>query len=377
MVRMRWLALLVIVALAALLGGAAGAVVSAHAVLAPASAQVRAQAPVTPLPQAALRSPFVGPAARVRPAVVNISTEKQIANPFGQDQFPFFFGNIPGLPSGPIQQKGIGSGVIVSRDGYILTNAHVVQGADHLTVTLLDGRTFTGRVVGADPATDLAVVKIPASNLPVAQLGSSGQLQPGDWVIAIGNPYGLNFTVTVGVVSATGRSLPDSADEQFIQTDAAINPGNSGGPLVDLAGQVVGVNTAEFENAQGIGFAIPSDTAAGIMHQLIATGKVVRPYLGLYLQSVTPALTQALHLPANTRGALVAQVAPNSPAAAAGLQRGDVIVQVAGTPTPDPAAAVAVVRKSPIGKPLSLLVLRGGHTQYIAVTPEQMPVNAG
>jgi S1-C subfamily serine protease len=372
MVRLRSISFVMVVAVVALLGGAAGAALAGRASTHPAVAQIL----VAAAPRAALQSPFVAPVARVRPAVVNISTERQIANPFGDSQpFPFF-GNMPGLPSGPMRQKGIGSGVIVSRDGYILTNAHVVQGANQLTVTLLDGRTFKGSVVGADAATDLAVVKIPGSNLPMAQLGSSSALQPGDWAIAIGNPYGLNFTVTVGVVSATGRSLPDSADEQFIQTDAAINPGNSGGPLVDMAGQVIGINTAEFENAQGIGFAIPTDTAAGIVRQLIATGKVVRPYLGLYLQPVSPALIQALHLPSGTKGALVAQVAPNSPAASAGLQQGDVILQVAGSPTSDPGAVVAAVRKSPIGKPLSLLVLRNGHTEYIAVTPEQMPSSA-
>ena len=373
MVRLRSVSFVIVVAVVALLGGIAGAALTGRVAPLPVAAQI----PVAAAPRVTLQSPFVAPVARVRPAVVNISTERQIANPSGDAQpFQFFFGNMPGVPSGPIQQKGIGSGVIVSHDGYILTNAHVVQGAKQLTVTLLDGRTFQGTVVGADAATDLAVVKIPGANLPVAQLGSSSALQPGDWAIAIGNPYGLNFTVTVGVVSATGRSLPDTADEQFIQTDAAINPGNSGGPLVNMAGQVIGINTAEAENAQGIGFAIPTDTAAGIMRQLIATGKVVRPYLGLYLQPVTQALIQALHLPSGTKGALVAQVAPNSPAASAGLQQGDVILQVAGSPTPDPSAAVALVRKSAIGKPLSLLVLRDGHTQYMAVTPEQMPSSA-
>lgn len=367
MVRVRLRSMLMLLAASAVLGGTAGATLSSHARLEPAAAQLVA-APVVP---AAAHSPFVAPVARVRPAVVNISTERQV--PGFRGQVPFGR-EIPGMPSGPIQ-KGIGSGVIVSPDGYVLTNAHVVRGANQLTVTLLDGRTFPGTVVGSDATADLAVVKVPASNLPTAQLGNSALLQPGDWAIAIGNPYGLNFTVTVGVVSATGRSVHDGADEQFIQTDAAINPGNSGGPLVDIGGQVVGINTAEFRGAQGIGFAIPSDAARGIMQQLIATGKVVRPYLGVYLQALTSASAAALHLPSDTKGVLVAQVAPNGPAAEAGLRAGDVIVQAAGRAVADPDTLVRLVRQSSIGRPLTLLVLRGGHTQTITVTPREMPAS--
>jgi len=263
--------------------------------------------------------------------------------------------------------------VIVSRDGYILTNAHVVQGVNQLTVTLTDGRTFRGTVVGTDPATDLAVVKIPSSKLPVAQLGDSSWLQPGDWAIAIGNPYGLNFTVTVGVISATGRSLPDSPEETLIQTDAPINPGNSGGPLVDMSGQVVGITTAKFAGAQGIGFAIPINTAKDIMRQLIATGRVVRPYLGVYIQPITPELVQTLHLPAGTAGVLIADVTPNSPAAAAGLERGDVIIEAAGKHVTSPEALVALVHKMRVGTPLLLLVERNRRTRYATVRVGQMP----
>jgi Do/DeqQ family serine protease len=321
-----------------------------------------------------LASPFVTAVAKVRPAVVNISMEREVPNPQGSGGFGPY-GDIPGLPSGPSRQKGIGSGVIVSRDGYILTNAHVVRGADRLTVTLLDGRTFAGKVVGADSATDLAVVKIQASNLPIARLGESAPLQPGDWAIAIGNPYGLNFTVTVGVISATGRSLPDGPEEPFLQTDAAINPGNSGGPLVDAVGRVIGINTAEFENAQGIGFAIPVDTAKGIMQQLIATGRVARPYLGVYLQPITPDQAQALHLPTGAKGAQIAEVAPNSPAATAGLQRGDVILEVNGQHVDDPASLVTLVHNSKIGTTISLLLHRADHTQSVSVTLGQMPAS--
>jgi len=240
---------------------------------------------------------------------------------------------------------------------------------------LLDGRTFVGKVVGADAATDLAVVKIQASNLPIARLGEAAALQPGDWAIAIGNPYGLNSTVTVGVISATERSLPDGPEESFLQTDAAINPGNSGGPLVDAVGRVVGINTAEFENAQGIGFAIPIDTAKGIMRQLIATGRVARPYLGVYLRPVSSDLTQASHLPTGTKGAEIAEVAPNSPAAAAGLQRGDVVLEVNGQRVDDPASLVTLVRKSRIGTTISLLLLRSDHTRHVSVTIGQMPAS--
>ncbi len=359
MIRMRLRSMLMVLAAVAVLGGTAGAALSIHVRPEPAAAQVVAVPPAA----AGVRSPFVAPVARVRPAVVNISTERQVPGSRGQ---------VPGMPSGPIR-RGIGSGVIVSRDGYILTNAHVVRGTNQLTVTLLDGRTFSGTVVGSDATADLAVVKVPASDLPLAQLGNSASLQPGDWAIAIGNPYGLNFTVTVGVVSATGRSLHDGSDEQFIQTDAAINPGNSGGPLVDLGGQVIGINTAEFRGAKGIGFAIPIDAAKGIMQQLIATGKVVRPYLGVYLQALTPTSAAGLRLPPDTKGVIVAQVAPNSPAADAGLHAGDVIVQVAGQTVADPDTLIRLVRQSRIGRPLTLLILRGGHSQTITITPREMP----
>jgi Do/DeqQ family serine protease len=369
MVRLRYLSFFIIVALVAALGGIAGAALAARpSGYAVAVAQPAALASPA---RATLVSPFVPAVAHVRPAVVNIDTERTVQNPFSD--FQQFFGSIPGLPSGPIQQRGIGSGVIVSPDGYILTNAHVVAGAQHLTVTLLDGRTFTGSVVGTDPATDLAVVKIPATGLPVAPLGNSSALAPGDWAIAIGNPYGLNFTVTVGVISATGRTLAGGPEETFLQTDAAINPGNSGGPLVDTAGQVIGINTAKSAGAQGIGFAIPINTAKGIMQQLIATGHVVRPYLGVYLQPLTPAAASALHVPAGTQGLLIADVVPNGPAAAAGLQRGDVIVEANGQHVVDPAALAMLVHKSKIGTRLLLLVLRDGHTRYVTATIGEMP----
>jgi Do/DeqQ family serine protease len=372
MMRLRYLWFAVIVALVAAAGGVAGATLAARP---GGSAAAAVRPPIVASPvRTTLLSPFVPAVARVRPAVVNISTERTVQNPFGD--FQQFFGPVPGLPSGPVEQKGIGSGVIVSPDGYVLTNAHVVAGAQHLTVTLPDGRTFAGSVVGTDPATDLAVVKIPATGLPVAPFGNSSTLAPGDWAIAIGNPYGLNSTVTVGVISATGRTLPGGPEETFLQTDAAINPGNSGGPLVDTAGRVIGINTARSATAQGIGFAIPINTAKSIMQQLIATGHVVRPYLGVYLQSLTPALASALRVPAGTKGLLVADVVPHSPAAAAGLRRGDVIVEAGGQHVADPAALARLVHARTIGTRLLLVVLRDGHTRYVTATIGQMPSGA-
>ena len=368
MVRLKTAELVVVVALVAALGGGMGAALSRHTSPQPVEA---AAVPAQPLPVTpGTRSPFVDAVAKVRPAVVNISTVLTVQSPQGSTS-PF--GGFPGTPSGPRQEKAIGSGTIVSPEGYILTNAHVVQGAQKLTVTLLDGRTFNGTVVGADTATDLAVVKINAANLPVAPLGDSSSLQPGDWAIAIGNPYGLNFTVTVGVISAMDRTLPGGPEEAFIQTDAPINPGNSGGPLVDTRGQVIGVNSAKFQNAQGIGFSIPINTAKGIMAQLIAAGHVTRPYLGVYLQPLTPDIASQLNLSPDTKGVLVADVAANSPAAASGIQRGDVIVQADGHSTPDPSALVQMVHGAKVGSRLALTVVRDGQTQSVTVTLAQTP----
>jgi len=372
MVRLRYVELVIIMVLVAALGGGAGAVMSGYVNPHVATAQ---PAQVPALPAAVIpvsRSPFIAAVARVRPAVVNISTVQMVQNPFGDQSF---FSQLPGVPSGPIQQKAIGSGVIVSPSGYILTNAHVVDGAQQLMVTLLDGRTFKGTVVGSDSLTDLAVVKVPATNLPTAPLGNSADLQPGDWAIAIGNPYGLNFTVTAGVISAMGRTLPNGPEETFIQTDAPINPGNSGGPLVDTQGQVIGINSAKFEGAQGIGFSIPIDTAKGIMSQLITTGHIARPYVGVYLESLTPDLAARLHLPAGTKGVVITKVAPNSPAAAAGLVQGDVIVRAVDQPTPDAGALVTLIHQQKIGGKVTLVVLHEGQTKNVTVTLAEAPVN--
>jgi serine protease Do len=325
-------------------------------------------APARTAPLAPTASPFTAAVARIRPAVVNISTVSIVQNPLGSLGAPFF-----GLPSGPLQQKGIGSGVIVNTNGAILTNAHVVEGANQLTVTLLDGRTFTGTPVGSDSVTDLAVVKIPAQSLPTAPLGDSSSLMPGDWVIAIGNPYGLNFTVTHGVISATGRALPGGPEESVLQTDAAINPGNSGGALANTAGQVIGINTAIYQNAQGIGFAIPINSAKSVMQQLLTTGRVIHPYLGVYLQPVTPEAVQALQLPSGTQGAIVVRVVPGSPAAAGGLHQGDVIVQAGGRPVTSPEDLITAVRNSTVGAELPVQVFRQGSRQNVQVKIGEAP----
>ncbi|OLC29079.1 MAG: hypothetical protein AUH31_07625 [Armatimonadetes bacterium 13_1_40CM_64_14] len=256
---------------------------------------------------------------RVRPSVVNIDTVAQVQTAVGI--FP---------------QKGAGSGVIVSPDGYILTNNHVVEGAQQIRVTLLSGKSYTARLVGADPFSDVAVVKVqPPERLSAAQLGNSGALRVGQLAVAIGNPFGLGHTVTVGVVSALNRSIErESAAgpniENLIQTSAAINPGNSGGALADSAGMIIGINTAIIPYAQGIGFAIPIDAARAIMDQLIRSGRVTRPYVGItFGGDIDPGIATQNNLPVD-HGVFVREVSPGGPAAAAGLQAGDIIVAVDG-----------------------------------------------
>ena len=286
-------------------------------------------------------------AKKVSPAVVFIQVEKTVKNqqsmrnsPFDDDFFKHFFGpSFPGQQRqfrAPQQQQrkiGQGSGFIISKDGYILTNNHVVGGADKVTVKLEDGREFSAKTIGTDPHTDVAVIKIDAKNLPVVPLGDSDKLEVGEWVVAIGNPFGLSHTLTVGVVSAKGRSRVGLADyENFIQTDAAINPGNSGGPLVDLDGKVIGMNTAIFSRSggyMGIGFAIPINMIKAVKEQLVLTGHVVRGYLGIIIQEMTPKLAKSFGLDVH-KGILVAQVSKNSPAEKAGIKQGDVIVEFDG-----------------------------------------------
>ncbi len=314
------------------------------------------------------------------PAVVNISTTTTITleqNPFG-DMFndPFFrrfFGEGNGRPGQKRKQKSsaLGSGVIVSEDGYILTNNHVVQNADEIKVLLSDKREFKGTIVGSDPKTDLAVVKIDAKDLPLIQIGSSGKLKTGDVVLAIGNPFGLNQTITMGIVSAVGRSHVGIADyEDFIQTDAAINPGNSGGALVNTSGQLVGINTAIFSTSggyMGIGFAIPTDMAKSVMDSIIKHGKVTRGWLGVSIQDLTPDLAKSLGIK-ETTGALVSGVMKDSPAGKAGLKRGDIITELDGKPVEDSRLLRNMVADNAPGKTVAVTVLRKDKKELLKVT---------
>jgi serine protease Do len=271
---------------------------------------------------------FVELAARLKPTVVNISTAKTIApqkgfrhpGPFGSDPFEDFFNRFfEQMPQRPFKQKSLGSGFIISDDGYILTNNHVVAGADEIKVKLTDGREFKGEVKGADEKLDLALVKIVGKDhFPVALLGDSDTIKVGEWVMAIGNPFGLEQTVTAGIISATGRVIGSGPYDDYLQTDASINPGNSGGPLFNGRGEVIGINTAIVAGGQGIGFAIPVNMAKGIITQLKETGKVTRGWIGVAIQTVTPDLAQSFGLPTE-KGALVSEVVKDGPADKAGM----------------------------------------------------------
>ena len=306
--------------------------------------------PVSPTATAdALQAAFVNVAEKVRPSVVNIGTV-QVArsrrapvvpnpgtdDPFFKDFFDQFFGRGGPGRREEFRQPGLGSGVIIDKRGYVLTNFHVIRGADSVTIKLPSKQELQGRIVGTDAKTDLAIIQFqPQGEVRVATLGDSDTLRVGEWAIAIGNPFGLDQTVTVGVVSATGRSEVGIATyENFIQTDASINPGNSGGPLVNLAGEVIGINTAIVATGQGIGFAIPANMVKRVISQLIDRGRVTRGWIGVSLQPLTTELAQALGLD-GTRGAIVARVYPDSPAAEAGLQPNDVIVKFGGTAVDD------------------------------------------
>lgn len=283
-------------------------------------------------------------------------------------------------------EQGIGSGFIINANGEIATNAHVVAGVDTVVVTLKDGRTFPARVLGADPVTDIAVVKIDAQNLPTVTLSDSNQIKPGEWAIAIGNPLGLDNTVTIGIISATGRSSQEAGvtDERvnFIQTDAAINPGNSGGPLLDQRGEVIGINTAIRTDAQGIGFAIPINTVKRIAQQLIAQGRVDHPYVGIQMITLTPEIQRSLSQDSHSRlkveeteGVLIAQVLPHSPAAQAGLQSGDVIDQINGQSVTTADQMQNVLEASQIGSHLQIQLKRNQQVLTVNVIPIAYPLS--
>ncbi|MDZ8035298.1 HhoA/HhoB/HtrA family serine endopeptidase [Nostoc sp. DedSLP04] len=326
---------------------------------------------------------------RVGSAVVRIDTERTITrrvDPFMEDPFfRRFFGDGFSQQMPPSEQlRGLGSGFIIDKSGLVMTNAHVVDKADKVTVRLKDGRTFEGKVQGIDEVTDLAVVKINAGNdLPVAPLGSSTNVQVGDWAIAVGNPLGFDNTVTLGIVSTLKRSSAQVgiSDKRldFIQTDAAINPGNSGGPLLNGQGEVIGINTAIRPDAMGIGFAIPIDKAKAIATQLQRDGKVAHPYLGVQMLTLTPDLAKQNNTDPNSpiqipeiNGVFVMRVVPNSPAASAGIRRGDVILQIDGKAITSAEQLQNVVEDSRLGQVLQVKVQRGNKTEQLSVRTAEL-----
>ena len=313
------------------------------------------------------------------PAVVSIQVEKTIAtgssrysSPFGDEFFEYFFGP-QYRRRAPRKQIGQGSGFIVSSDGYILTNNHVVGEADKITVTLSDGRKFEdAKVVGSDPDSEVAVIKIDAEDLPVIELGDSADLGIGEWVIAVGNPFGLTETVTVGVVSAKGRSgFNVTKYESFIQTDAAINLGNSGGPLLSLDGKAIGINTFLISQSgggyMGIGFAIPIDVAKNIKDQFITSGKIMRGYLGVAIQRIMPDMVEFFGLK-NDRGALITEVKKDSPAEKAGLKKEDVVIKMGGNKIDDAASFSDIIALTAPGTKMELVIVRNGKEKVINVT---------
>ena len=316
------------------------------------------------------------------PAVVNIDVVKYVeTSPFGglnrDPIFDQFFKQFEEY-NRRIPQKGAGSGFIVNQEGYILTNEHVVHNADQIKVTLSDGREFDGEVIGSDITTDMAIVKIDASNLPVSTLGDSDSLKVGEIVIAIGNPYGLEKTVTMGVVSAKGRDINAGSEGQeyrnLIQTDTAINPGNSGGPLLNTDGEVIGINTAIIPYAQGIGFAIPISVAKRNLDDLITLGKVRRSWLGVYIQEVTPEIAEQFNLE-KAEGVLIGDVIENSPAENAGLNRGDVILSVNNKEVNKPQELQDAIRDLEIGDKAEIRVKRSGKESTFIVKLAEMPSN--
>ncbi len=327
---------------------------------------------------------------RTGPAVVRINASRTVASEQTPDVFndPFFkqfFGDefTPRRAPRERVERGTGSGFIINKEGDIITNAHVVDGADRVTVILKDGRKIEGKVLGRDPLTDIAVVKVSEANLPVVSLGSSQNLQPGEWAIAIGNPLGLDNTVTAGIISALGRSSGQIGVDKrvsFIQTDAAINPGNSGGPLLNQKGEVIGVNTAIIQGAQGLGFAIPIETAQRIAKQLIDKGSVSRAYLGIQMLTLDPSVKKEINESPNSdvkvteeSGVLVTRVVPSSPAASAGIRTGDVIVKINGENVLSADKIQQFVEGKAVGDKLQVELKRNGQNVNVSIETGQFP----
>ena len=392
---MRRATLLVTLTAAAAFGGFAATAVNglldtraqanpAPAVPVPAATPALAAPAALPSPVGGQALPSLAPMLRqVMPAVVSVHTKQRVAvsNPFFND--PFFRRMFPQVPQERINES-LGSGVIIdAQRGYVLTNHHVIEGADDVSVTLADGRTLTAEFLGSDADTDVALIRIPTGDLSELPLGDSGRLQVGDYVVAIGNPFGLSQTVTSGIVSAVGRSgIRGLGYQNFIQTDASINPGNSGGALVDLRGQLVGINTASLNPRGsmagniGLGLAIPSNLARDVVQQLVTVGEVRRGTLGIDSQPLNPRLLRSLGLAENQHGALVTRVDEGSGAAAAGIRPGDVVVEADGQRIADPQALHNLEGLQPVGTPVTLALLREGKRVTAKATLREQPRNA-
>jgi serine protease Do len=360
----------------------------------PAASQP-ADSPSSPAPAGSANpGSFSALAAKLSPMVVNVKVvklEKVASFPQSGGEMPdnlreFFKHFAPDMPNMPRNRpsprvRGAGSGVIISKDGYVLTNNHVIEGAKEVTVTLDDQKEYKARIIGRDPKTDLGLLKIEGKDsFEAAALGDSDNLQVGDWVIAIGNPFGLNNTVTSGIVSAKGRVIGAGPYDNFIQTDASINPGNSGGPLFNMKGEVVGINTAIISEGQGIGFAIPVNTVKPLVPQLETKGSVTRGYLGVTIQTITPALAKALKLQ-DQKGCLVADLYPDSPATKAGVQRGDIIVAYNDKNVAANHDLLPLVANTPVDSMATLTIFRNSQKMQLAIkvgelTPEQTAENA-
>jgi serine protease Do len=372
------------------LGIVAGIIITSNFNMTPPGKAVSSETKVGPAAVSSSGKPdetFVEISKSDTPAVVNISTTRLVKNetgpnPFFEDPlFRRFFGEEFGRQfEQPKERKeqSLGSGVIVESNGIIVTNNHVVANADEIKVLLADKREFKGKVVGTDPKTDLAVIKISANDLPTIPWGDSGKMQVGEYVLAIGNPFGLNQTVTMGIVSALGRANVGISDyEDFIQTDAAINPGNSGGALVNTKGELIGINTAIFSRSggyMGIGFAIPSNMAKAVLESIKKEGKVVRGWLGVSIQDVSPNLAKQFGIKENA-GALVSDVMEKSPADKAGIKRGDVITQYQGKPVDNPGHLRNAVAETPVGTKVILTIIRDKNPLTVQLTIGELPKN--
>jgi S1-C subfamily serine protease len=329
----------------------------------------------------------VGPAVVRINASTTIAASQDSADEFDDPFFRRFFGDrMPQRSRSPEREikQGTGSGFIINNNGQIITNAHVVAGATKVTVTLKDGRTIAGKVKGIDRVTDVAIVEVAEKNLPSIQIGNSERIKPGEWAIAIGNPLGLDNTVTAGIISATGRTSAEigAADKRvnYIQTDAAINPGNSGGPLLNATGQAIGMNTAILRGTQGLGFAIPINTAIRIANQLISTGKVEHPFLGIQMVNLTPQLKQEINSDPNAnlkidvdKGTLIARVVRDSPAAKGGIKSGDIIQSVNGKTVQNSNEVQQAVETTKIGSSIQVQVRRNGQNVNLSITPIAAP----